>query len=217
MKFFLAIALLLAIVNATAVRTFQNKVRQSLARVLVGAGLLAPIAPALAANEASELFAKAYVAIKQNQDDYKSLENEWSSGRKTLDDTNKLLSNTQLSLAALSNQVAKFDATIDKLVNDDVQTLQQLQTEVNALQLSTGLKYKAAEDSASNPRSSASTTAQLFLKAQNEASTLAQDEKNLASLANAVGGTVQSNTDRQSSAGRYTHTLSSYSPVRCMM
>ena len=189
MKFVLA--LLLALADATALRTVKNSFRQTLARVLVGAGFLAPVAPALAANEASELFAKAYVAIKQNQDDYKSLENEWSNGKKTLSDTDKLLSNTQLSLAALSNQVAKFDATIDKLVTDDVLTLQQLQSEVNGLQLSTGLKYKAAEDAASNPKGNAATTAQLFLKAQNEASTLAQDEKNLASLANTVGGTVQ--------------------------
>lgn len=191
MKFFLTVALLLAMVHATiALKTVGSRVRNTLARVLIGTGLLAPIAPALAANEASELFAKASVAIKQNQEDYKYLENEWSNGRKTLGDTDKLLSNTQLSLAGLSNQVAKFDATIEKLVNDDVQTLQQLQSEVNALQLSTGLKYKAAEDAASNPKSNAGATAQLFQKAQNEASTLAQDEKNLASLANTVGGTV---------------------------
>ena len=153
-------------------------------------GLLAPSTPAFAVNEASELFAKADVAIRNNQIDYKDLENEWVQGQKTLGDTSKLLFNTQATLNQISSQVAKFDATIDKLVADDIVTLQQLQNEVNTLKTSTGLKYQAAENAAQSPKSNPAATASLFLKASNDASTLAQNEKNLGSLANTVGVNV---------------------------
>ena len=161
-----------------------------LACFAVATGLLAPSTPAFAVNEASELFAKADVAIRNNQIDYKDLESEWVLGQKTLGDTSKLLFNTQATLNQISSQVAKFDATIDKLVADDIVTLQQLQNEVNTLKTSTGLKYQAAETAAQSPKSNPASTAALFLKASNDASTLAQDEKNLGSLANTVGVNV---------------------------
>ena len=157
----------------------SNILQRYFACFVAATSLLAPSAPAFAVNEASELFARADVAIRNNQIDYKDLENEWVQGQKTLGDTSKLLFNTQATLNQISSQVAKFDATIDKLVADDIVTLQQLQNEVNTLKTSTGLKYQAAETAAQNLKSNPATTASLFLKASNEASTLAQDEKNL--------------------------------------
>ena len=175
---------------ASSSNTNSGILQRYFACFVVATGLLAPSTPAFAVNEASELFAKADVAIRNNQIDYKDLENEWVQGQKTLGDTSKLLFNTQASLNQISSQVAKFDATIDKLLADDIVTLQQLQNEVNTLKTSTGLKYQAAETAAQSPRSNPATTAALFLKASNEASTLAQDEKNLGSLANTVGVNV---------------------------
>ena len=131
--------------------------------------------PAYAANlEASQLFAKAESAIEDNLKDFKILEQDWSTAKKVITENGNLLSKATSSLTTLKTKMTEYDATLVKMLEEDVASNAQIEAEIVLLRESTGTKYAAAEAASAIP-AKPSVTAQLFLKAQNEASTLAQD------------------------------------------
>lgn len=131
--------------------------------------------PANAANlEASQLFAKAEAAIESNLKDFKALDQDWSSAKKIISEQANLLGKATSSLTAVTAKMAEYDATYAKMMVDDSTANTEIETEIALLRESTGAKYAAAEAASAIP-AKPSVTAQLFLKAQNEASTLAQD------------------------------------------
>lgn len=131
--------------------------------------------PANAANpEASSLFAKAESAIDASLRDFKALDQDWASAKKVILENANLLSKATNSLSTLSAKMTEYDATFVKILEDDAASNIEIETEIALLRESTGSKYAAAEASSAIP-AKPSVTAQLFLKAQNEASTLAQD------------------------------------------
>jgi hypothetical protein len=96
-------------------------------------------APAHAVSaEASQLFAKAEVAITTNEKDYKKLNSDWSSAQKLVVENGKSLAKTGSSLAELEKQMASLELTLSVLVDEDVAALQSIQDEINALKISTG-------------------------------------------------------------------------------
>lgn len=133
------------------------------------------ISPAFAANlEASQLFAKAESAIEGNLRDFKGLESDWSNAKKVLSENANLVSKVTGSLSAVTTKMTEYDGTLVKMMDDDVAATTGINAEIAALKESTGSKYAAAEAASAIPAKPA-VTAQLFLKAQNEASILAQD------------------------------------------
>jgi hypothetical protein len=142
---------------------------------LIAISPLSDISPANAANlEASQLFAKAESAIEANLRDFKGLDQDWSNSKKVIADNANLLSKASSSLSALTAKMTEYDTAVTKMVEDDLLATTGIQAEIAALRESTGSKYAAAETASAIPAKPA-VTAQLFLKAQNEASTLAQD------------------------------------------
>ena len=138
-------------------------------------GTLISISPAFAANlEASQLFAKAESAIEGNLRDFKGLESDWSNAKKVLSENANLVSKVTGSLSAVTTKMTEYDGTLVKMMDDDVAATTGINAEIAALKESTGSKYAAAEAASAIPAKPA-VTAQLFLKAQNEASILAQD------------------------------------------
>ena len=129
-------------------------------------------------NEASQLFAKAETAIEVNQKDFKLLDQEWNNAKKVIGDNANLLSKATASLTGVTTKMAEYDAIFTKMIEEDILATTSIQTEIEALKESTGSKYAAAEASSAIP-AKPSVTAQLFLKAQNEATTLAQDVSGL--------------------------------------
>ena len=125
-------------------------------------------------NGASQLFSEAETAIEANQKDFKLLDQEWNIAKKVIGDNANLLSKATASLTGVTTKMAEYDTTFTKMVDEDVLATASIQTEIEDLRESAGVKYAAAEASAAIPAKS-SVTAQLFLKAQNEVSTLAQD------------------------------------------
>ena len=133
------------------------------------------ILPSFAANlEASQLFAKAESAIEGNLRDFKGLESDWSNAKKVLSENANLVSKVTGSLSAVTTKMTEYDGTLAKMMDDDVAATTGINAEIAALKESTGSKYAAAEAASAIPAKPA-VTAQLFLKAQNEASILAQD------------------------------------------
>lgn len=133
------------------------------------------ISPSFAANlEASQLFAKAESAIEGNLRDFKGLESDWSNAKKVLSENANLVSKVTGSLSAVTTKMTEYDGTLAKMMDDDVAATTGINAEISALKESTGSKYAAAEAASAIPAKPA-VTAQLFLKAQNEASILAQD------------------------------------------
>lgn len=131
--------------------------------------------PAFAANlEASQLFAKAESAIAGNLKDFKGLETDWSNAKKVLSENANLVSKVTGSLSTVTIKMTEYDGTLAKMMDDDVVATTGINVEIAGLKESTGSKYAAAEAASAIPAKPA-VTAQLFLKAQNEASILAQD------------------------------------------
>lgn len=142
---------------------------------LIATSPLSNVSPANAASlEASQLFAKAETAIEINLRDFKGLDQDWSNSKKVIAENANLLSKATSSLSALATKMTEYDTTLTKMVEDDLLATTGIQAEIAALRESTGSKYAAAETASAIPAKPA-VTAQLFLKAQNEASTLAQD------------------------------------------
>lgn len=132
--------------------------------------------PANAASglEASQLYAKAESAISENLKDYKNLDKEWASAKKELTNESNILLKASNALSSVSTKMIEYDSNFAKLLEDDLAATNEIEVEVAALKESSGAKYAAASASAAIP-ARPTTTAALFLKAQNEATTLAQD------------------------------------------
>lgn len=142
---------------------------------LIAISPLSDISPANAANlEASQLFAKAESAIEANLRDFKGLDQDWSNSKKVIADNVNLLTKASGSLGGLTTKMKEYNTAVTKIVDDDLLATTGIQTEIAALRESTGQKYAAAETASAIPAKPA-VTAQLFLKAQNEAAILAQD------------------------------------------
>ena len=130
---FLAIALLVAVVHVQTAFGWTARpsfMKRAFASVVVSSGLLSGVPAVTLADSASELFAKATKAIQANEGEYKALDEEWKAAKRTLADTDKLVSNTAAMLAAVAQAGDAFTAKVDKLVTEDVVTLQNLQAEV---------------------------------------------------------------------------------------
>ena len=144
--------------------------------------------PSLAAGNgiASDLFAKAESSIASNLQDYKSLDKEWSTAKKLILDNGNILSKASNSLGVVSKQMTGYDEIMSNMITEDITASSELRSEIDALKLSTGMKYAAAEASSAVPEKP-SITSQLFLVAQNEAMILEQSEISLKKFSDAIG------------------------------
>lgn len=144
--------------------------------------------PTLAAGNgiASNLFAKAESAIASNLLDYKSLDKEWSTAKKLIADNGNLLSKASSSIGAVNKQMTGYDEIMTNMFTEDVTATSELKSEIDALKISTALKYTAAEASSAVPEKP-SITSQLFLVAQNEAMILEQSEISFQRFSDAIG------------------------------
>jgi hypothetical protein len=207
MKFFGIICLLsvqvsngLRVVGST--RAFLNKITEAvhvaaassnerLAALVVCSVITCSLglpSPTLAAGNgiASDLFAKAESSIASNLQDYKSLDKEWSTAKKLIGDNGNLLSKASNSLGVVSKQMTGYDEIMTNMITEDIAASSELKSEIDALKLSTGLKYAAAEASSAVPEKP-SITSQLFQVAQNEAMILEQSEISLKKFSDAIG------------------------------
>lgn len=153
----------------------RKSISAAIIGTLVAFSPLTNFQSANAANlEASQLFAKAESAIEDNLKDFKILDQDWSNAKKVISDNGNLLSKATSSLTAVSTKMTEYEVTFVKMLEEDLASNAEITTEIDLLRESTGIKYAAAEAASAIP-AKPSVTAQLFLKAQNEASTLAQD------------------------------------------
>lgn len=135
---------------------------------------------------ASNLFAKAETAIASNLLDYKSLDKEWASAKKLIADNGNLLSKASNSIGAVTKQMTGYDEIMTNMFTEDVTATNEMKSEIDALKISTALKYTAAEASSAVPEKP-SITSKLFLVAQNEAMILEQSEINFQRFSDAIG------------------------------
>ena len=207
MKFFGIICLLsvqvsngLRVVGST--RAFLNKVTEALnvaatsshekfAALVVCSVMTCSLGlptPTLAAGNgiASNLFAKAESSIESNLQDYKSLDKEWGTAKKLIGENGNLLSKASNSLGVVSKQMTGYDQIMTNMITEDVTASSEMRSEIDALKLSTGLKYAAAEASSAVPEKP-SITSNLFRTAQNEANILEQSEISFKKFSDAIG------------------------------
>lgn len=164
--------------------------RRIISTVLIGSLFTCSAVNILPSNanaaEASQLYANAEKAIALNLKDYVGLDKDWSTAKGLLKENANLITKSSNALVSINAKMTEFDASFTKMVEDDATAINELNTEITGLRESSGSKYSTAVASAAKP-DKPSVTAQLFMKAQNEASTLAQDEKVLKTFLETVG------------------------------
>jgi hypothetical protein len=164
--------------------------RRTISTVLIGSLVTCSAVNILPSNanaaEASQLYANAEKAIALNLKDYAGLDKDWSTAKGILKENANLLTKSGNALSSINAKMVEFDASFTKILEDDVVAISEVNTEITGLRESSGSKYNLAVLSAAKP-DRPTVTAQLFMKAQNEASTLAQDEKILKSFSETVG------------------------------
>lgn len=90
--------------------------------------------------EASKLFEKAERAIEMNIEDYKAVDREWSNAKKIINDNNNILSKTSKTLSSVTKQMTLLDTSIQTLIDADMSTRKDIESEIEALKVSTGRK-----------------------------------------------------------------------------
>lgn len=148
--------------------------RRTISTVLIGTLVTCFHQQNANAAEASQLYAKAESAIVVNLKDYQGLDKDWSTAKGIIKENAVLLTKASNALISINAKMTEFDTSFSKIIDDDLVASNELNAEIVALRETSGSKYASAVASAAKP-DKPSVTAQLFSKAQNEASTLAQD------------------------------------------
>jgi hypothetical protein len=138
--------------------------------------------PAIAATnsqqEASSLFSKSNAALQDTEATYKAMENEFSTAKRLVDDSYRNIAKSVQTLQSISTELARSEEKLSKLIAVGEADITKITQEVDALTKSAGIKYAAAEAS-SEANAPPAKTATLFEAAQNEASILQEDIKQL--------------------------------------
>lgn len=125
---------------------------------------------------ASKYFEQAEESIEATQRSYKALESEWSEAKKALMEINKDIVYAKESLSATENDLIKLETKVIQAFESDKSAIKSIESEIEALRISTAEKYQIAED-ASAANAKPSQIAKLFENAQNEATLLIEVSK----------------------------------------
>eukprot|EP01041_Mallomonas_annulata_P013691 gene13691-29109_t len=136
---------------------------------------------------ASELFGKAEVAIEATDKDYKSLLNDWSQCKKSVEESVKPVVKTEELIASVAKDLNKIESQISAITSDVTAAATALAAQVETLNTETVAKYDAAEASATSG-ASPSKTAKKFLEAENEAAILNQEKMLLKKFEDTLNG-----------------------------
>lgn len=129
-------------------------------------------------QEASSLFSKSNAALQETEDTYKAMENEFSTAKRLVDDSYKKVAKSAQSLQSISTELGRSEEKLVKLISVGEASVAKITQEVSYLSQSAGVKYAKAEASSESNAPPAKTAA-LFEAAQNEASILQEDSKQL--------------------------------------
>lgn len=175
------LALLLVTCNGLHFEQIKKMVIKSSSSIVLSISLATSMMPStVLAAEASKLFANAEDAIKLTQREYKGVEDSWASTKRIVDETSKNLGQGSESIKVLQNDFIELQANIGKFNSISESTIAAFESEIARLQVSTGTKFNAAQDSKnSEKQSNINTISKLYKDAENEANLLAKELENV--------------------------------------
>jgi hypothetical protein len=164
--------------NVEKIKTNQRfkNISKVLGTIFIFSSLLSPAAFAKSGLEAGQLFTQSEQAIEITQKNFKNLETEWNKAKKIIDNNFQEIKKVLNTIQFFTDELTILNTKLEQFITFSLSASELLQNEINSLILSTSEKYEIAEAS-SKATEKPSITADLFVKAQNEAILLTENQK----------------------------------------